>query len=375
MERYRRLLEFHQWCLADKTRLEGYERAIAQTVKAGDVVLDLGSGAGILAFFACQAGARRVYAVEADDVVELAERVSRENGFQDRIVVVRNFSSRVDLPERADVLVTDTFDNFGLQGGMLGAVIDARARLLRAHGAIIPRAVELFVVPVELPDAYQQKVEFWTGDLYGIDFSALRPFAVNHLYPVTLDERAFLSEPALLVRVRLSDVEAADVEGEVSVVARRRGTLHGIGGWCAGELSEGLRISNSPSAMTTSWTHAFFPLEGPVSLETGDRVRVRLRSNGNGKVWRWQVEARDRAFDQSNFLGFPLSTERLRRRASSYRPRLSRRGEAERFLLSLLDGIRTVGELEAELLREYPECFRSRGEAGAFVRRVVARCG
>ena len=60
------LLQYHAFCLTNTgTRLTQYERAIAAVVRQGDVVLDLGTGSGLLAVLACRAGARRVYAIEA----------------------------------------------------------------------------------------------------------------------------------------------------------------------------------------------------------------------------------------------------------------------------------------------------------------------
>ncbi len=42
--------------------------------------LDIGTGSGVLAIAATRAGARRVYAVEASDIAEVAERVFAANG-------------------------------------------------------------------------------------------------------------------------------------------------------------------------------------------------------------------------------------------------------------------------------------------------------
>ncbi len=74
------LLQFHAFCLTETgTRLNEYARAIAASVREGDVVLDLGTGSGLLAVLACQAGARRVYAVESSDAVRLGELVASTN--------------------------------------------------------------------------------------------------------------------------------------------------------------------------------------------------------------------------------------------------------------------------------------------------------
>jgi predicted RNA methylase len=121
-----RTLLYHAGMLADERRMDAYRDAIHEAVRPGDVVVDLGSGTGVLSFFACQAGAARVYAIERGPTARLGRELCRANGFDDRVTFIEDYSTNVQLPERADALVTETLWDFGVGEGMVGAMADAR---------------------------------------------------------------------------------------------------------------------------------------------------------------------------------------------------------------------------------------------------------
>ena len=105
------ILDEHRHCLADRVRVSRYAAAVREVVRPGDVVLDLGSGTGILGLFAWRAGAARVYAIEASPIACVAERVAAANAAP-AIQVVRAEAQYAQLPERADVVVTDQIGRF-----------------------------------------------------------------------------------------------------------------------------------------------------------------------------------------------------------------------------------------------------------------------
>ena len=67
--------------LADGPRMDAHVAALRRVVKPGSVVLDLGCGPGVFALLACRFGARRVFAIEPDNVIELARQAAKANGF------------------------------------------------------------------------------------------------------------------------------------------------------------------------------------------------------------------------------------------------------------------------------------------------------
>ena len=94
------LLKYHQWCISDPVAMSAYREAIRKTVRPGDVVLDLGAGTGILSYVACEAGARKVYAVETSEVIALIPQIAADNGFADRVIVKKGESFDIELPRR-----------------------------------------------------------------------------------------------------------------------------------------------------------------------------------------------------------------------------------------------------------------------------------
>ena len=68
--------------LEDHKRTGAYYQAVMQNRRQfeGKVVLDVGTGSGILAVFAAKAGARKVYAVEATPMAKFAQSLVEHNG-------------------------------------------------------------------------------------------------------------------------------------------------------------------------------------------------------------------------------------------------------------------------------------------------------
>jgi protein arginine N-methyltransferase 1 len=371
------ILQFHAFLLANTPkRLASFERALQQRVSPGDVVLDLGTGSGILAMLALRAGARKVYGVEDSDAIELARILCAANGVTDRIDLRHQPSMSVELPAPADVLVADISDTFGLQPGGLGCLLDARRRLLRETAVLIPSAMDIYVAPVEAAETYDRVVEMWTRPVSGIDVSALRACAVNNRYPNRFNRSALLGERALLTRLPFATVDTRSFGGDLTLTIARPGVLHGLCGWYSADLADGIAIDNSPEG-TSNYNQAFFPIERPLTVQAGDTLQVSVHSYDNLGC-QWRVDANTAAdgavtSQHSTAHGFPLSDERLVTMLPGYRPRLSGRGRAEQFVLGLCDGQCSLERVTDAVLARFPDLFRSTEEAAGFARSIIAR--
>jgi predicted RNA methylase len=184
---YAPLMGHHRHLLDDRVRTQAFRRAIARAVTPGDVVADLGTGTGVLAIAARQAGARAVYAIERDPIIHVAAAIAAHNGIAG-ITWLAQHSRDVTLPEPIDVLVSECFGVLAIGGTMLEAVCELRARHLRAGGRVVPRSVTIHVAPVDTPRDFAH-VDVWSRRRYGLDFAPAAQLARNQPYIYILDAR------------------------------------------------------------------------------------------------------------------------------------------------------------------------------------------
>ena len=379
-------IDEHRHYLTDEVRLSSFRDAISEVVKPGHVVLDLGSGTGILGLLACQAGAGRVYSIEEGGVIELARKLSHANGLQDRVVFIKGLSTRVNLPEKVDVVLADQI-GFGGEFGLIDYFSDARERFLKPGGLMIPCRINMLVAPVHCPKIFGQ-IDFWNNSSTGFDLRPGRSIAANLAYRFEFKSEDLVGEPAIAGTLDLATANTTPLDMEASVRAKRAGVLHGIEGWFSAQMSEHVLMSNSPlEPHPIKREHVFFPIDEPIHLAEGDLVKIRMHFMPTDMIVTWKVEilgasgkedssvppVRKGCFTHSTWKGMLLSKEELKRTHPTFRPILTPAGEARCSVLNLCDGKKSLLEIEQEVLQRHPTLFRSRKEAEAFVAEVVTR--
>jgi type I protein arginine methyltransferase len=365
--------------IADRHRLEAYAAAIRRVVRPGSVVLDLGAGPGIMTLIACQAGARKVYALDSADAVQFVKQAARANGFADRVEVIQQNSIQVNLPEPANVIVSDISGVLPLLGPAVVAIMDARERLLAPGGRLIPHSERLWAAVVEAPDAYGRRLGPWQCGPFGLDLRAALPLLYNDTVKMRAVPQQLLTEAQSWALLSYDTVASPHVQGTVRWAISRQGTAHGVLLWFDSVLVEDVGFSNAPAAPALIYGQLFLPWPEPVAVAEGDLVEVALRAQlvGEKYVWCWNSKVCTCAapaqvrchFQQSTFQSTLLSAERLRKTAAGFVPTLSEEARVHQFVLERLQGpgAKTLGDLARELAERFPLRFPTWERALSFL--------
>lgn len=282
----------------DEARWGAYRRAVAATVRPGDVVLDLGAGPGAVTGLALEAGAAHVYAVDLNPSVKLLREIVQRSGVADRVTVLHGDVRTIVPPRRVDVLIADLRGRLPAAGDGLAVLAHARSRWLAPGGRMVPQRDVLYAAPVSYPPG-RTICAAWQTSFGPLDFSSLIPHAANERVNAVFEDRHLLAPGVPIGSVEYETLPEAGPFGltlEGQCTADREGACDGVAVWFDATLCEGVSFSCGPGTPVRVYGQEYFPLATPIATHPGDTFELRLRAHPTGSeyLWFWEVQARTR---------------------------------------------------------------------------------
>ncbi|KAI8375982.1 S-adenosyl-L-methionine-dependent methyltransferase [Radiomyces spectabilis] len=311
---YYAMLQHQQNMLQDNVRTSTYRSAIllnAPKSFQSKTVMDVGAGSGILSYFAVQAGADKVYAVEASGMAKKMQKLVKaagENGknqfLKDKIEVINAKIEDPDLPiPKVDTIVSEPIGVLLFHERMLESYIYARDHYLKPGGALYPSHGGIYLAPFTDATLWSEtmaKARFWDQpSFYGVDLSALYKDARDEMFgmPVVghFDPRSLITTPTFLDRydVNFSTIttkEMQDITIPFKWTANYTGLMHGVAGWfdltfapppydqpnpeAAGTTIE---MSTGPAADRTHWQQVRFLFKEPLAVNATQVIEGWMR--------------------------------------------------------------------------------------------------
>ena len=357
--------------ISDSARFKAYTEAISRCVRPGGVVLEIGCGPAVFSLLACRAGAKRVYAIETEDIIDVARQIAFANGFADRIRFFQSDSRTTNLPERVDVIVSDIRGALPLFDGAVASLQDARQRFLSADGVMIPRREVLRAAIIQADQVCSSLVSPWKTCAKDVELSVPLRIVLSSVHGVAVKAEALVTQPEEVCSLDYMGNPSVNASASLEFRVNRAGTAHGICVWFDTQLHDDIGFSSAPGSPVTLYAQLFLPWLEPVAVIEGEEILVTLQANLVGKdyVWRWETEiagadgCKKVHFRQSSFEGALVSSRTLRRHAVDHVPVLTAEGEAERFLLGAMDGKASLEEIAKRAAERFPKVYSSHEDA------------
>jgi len=297
--RYYGQLSHQQNMLADSVRTAAYSAAILGNPSdfRGKVVVDVGTGSGILAWFAVKAGARKVYAIEASDMAFRASVLLGANGVGDRVTIIKGKVEEVTLPELADVIVSEPMGFMLIHERMLESYINAR-RFLRPGGKMYPGRGTIYGGPftdhVLWTETHSKGAAFWQStDFHGLDLRSLAEDAIGDAFAQpavgSVDPTSLLASTTathVIDFLRDSPEDLHVIDMPLDFLITRTALCHGLALWfdvAFDGTDASTVLPTGPFTPLTHWHQCRLQLRNPVAVNAGQRLTGSLHMVANDK--------------------------------------------------------------------------------------------
>ena len=277
---------WHFTMLADDQRNNAYQKALESTVNVESTVLDIGTGTGLLAMMAARAGAKKVIACEMHNkLAETAQEIVTANNFAKKIQIINKKSTElktgIDLPEKANILVSEILDVGVVGEGVLPTIRHAVKNLITDDAIIIPAKVQLYGQLIEIP--LRSKINP-VENISGFDLSAFDKFRIPNEYMtihLNNENHTVLSDIFSITEFDFYNLPNAvqddhPISETINIKINNGGQLQAVVFWFDLTLHESIVVSSRPNGELKHWGQALFCFENPVDVNEGDTKAIKF---------------------------------------------------------------------------------------------------
>lgn len=260
----------------DELRNQAYRIAIEKSVK-DKVVVEIGTGKdAILSRLCVEAGARKVYAIELlEETYKKAIDTVEKLGLRDRIRIIHGDATKVELPEKADVCLSEIV---GAIGGSEGAAViqNQTRRLLKEKAVVIPEKSVTKIAAIRLPDSLYTKPGFthtpagYAEKIFeslGMKFDlrvCIKDFPQSHV----------ISGHGIFEDLDFTTVAKEESVDDIKLEIQKDSRMDGFLVWLTLQTIEGQVLDILEN--THCWLPVFVPVFYPgVDMKAGDRIEAK----------------------------------------------------------------------------------------------------
>lgn len=293
----------HEKMLADSVRVDNYKKAIDKYIGQSDIVLDLGTGTGILAFFAARKNPIKIYAIDHSEFISIARKISEHNNFTN-IEFIKTNSREFKTDTKFDVILHEQIGDYLFNENMVQNLLDIKKRLLKPNGRILPGKFELFLEPTCLVDSFN--IPFlWENNLHDVDFRFLKNYdeELEQFKPANYKQewieanavKHFLCEADPILVFDLNELNSENEIPRLIDISKhvvRPGTLDGFCLFFKVIFDEEISFITSPLTTRTHWGNCFFRIESRKCFG-GEDINFKLNMPDFLDIKTWSVSIKN----------------------------------------------------------------------------------
>ena len=269
---------WHIKMMNDEMRNKAYLEAIKLAVNNESLVLEIGSGSGILSMMAASCGAKNIISCESSkSISNIAKKVISENGYANQISIINKHSNDLvierDLPKKADIVISEILSAGFVGEGVRSTILDVKKRLLKKDGKIIPEMGFIKVALVEENDEISNSV--FASKSLGFDLSEFNSITQTE-FSLSLNKKPnYLTNSINAFSINLYEEEEIEKEEKVlRFEVTKSGFCLGLIQWLKIQIYDDIVYENKPGEINSHWPTPFYRFQEPIKLNKGDFIEI-----------------------------------------------------------------------------------------------------